>query len=462
MKLEQGLHFGQWILKGEKPLGKGGNGVVWEAENSDGNRAAIKFLQSHHFGGIREKRFRLEIDFLKNEAKRPGILPIIDFHLPVACSETDRIWFATPLAIPFTDSDLSGNANLQRLVQLVEIVSQNLAKLHDEAKWHRDLKPENLFIIDGSPLIGDFGLVDFPDKDAITTKTEIVGPLFYVAPEMMQNAENTQAGPGDVYSLSKTLWVLATGQRYPLPGEQRVDNPALRLSTYCRHEHAHILDLLMERSTSFEPTRRPTMKEFSKELSEWLKVGTDSAPVSIDLSALIKECQGVFESGIIAERNEDHLIQNAHSVLVSFDHTLERMSAELQKVTKITPVTSQTSLYKRFHFPEYIGAAKSIWRQAHEVRITTKIDPIEVYFQGYVQVEALNDNRIRILVGYLGQPVIHGSAVMTKDSWKKESIAPAGSAQLTNDIATLQIELLENLAQAIREYVLKVKQLFKN
>jgi hypothetical protein len=319
-----------------------------------------------------------------------------------------------------------------------------------------------LFILNENPLIGDFGLVDFPGKDAITTKIEILGPLFYVAPEMMQNAENIPAGPADVYSLAKTLWVLASGNRYPLQGEQRIDNSPLRLSTYCRHEYAHILDMLMERSTSFEPELRPTIKEFSKELSEWLKIGSGSAPVSLDLSALAKECQGVFEPGIIAERNQRRLILDAQSILVSFNHSLERMSVEMMKVTNITPRSGDAYLYERFHFPECFGGAKSIWRGAREVRISTKIDPIEVYFQGYVQVEALNDNRIRILVGYLGQPVIHGRAVITKDSWNKESIAPAGSAQLANDIGTLQVELLENLAQAIREYAVKVKQLFKN
>jgi serine/threonine protein kinase len=333
MKLAAKQQFGQWNLKGEKPLGKGGNGVVWEAENSAGQKAAIKFLQSHHFGGRKEKRFQTEIEFLKREAKRPGILPLIDFHLPDAASETSRPWFSTPLAMPFTALDLSGPAKLPELVQLIKIVSQNLSQLHGESKWHRDLKPENLFLLDGVPLIGDFGLVDFPDKDAITAGTEILGPLFYVAPEMMEKAENTPAGPADVYSLAKTLWVLASGHRYPLQGEQRIDNQALRLSTYCRHEHAHILDSLMERSTMYESARRPTMKEFSKELTEWLKIGTKSLAVNLDLSTLARECQGVFEPAIVARRNEDRLIQNANFVLTSFDPTLERMKAEKHKVT---------------------------------------------------------------------------------------------------------------------------------
>jgi hypothetical protein len=83
----------------------------------------------------------------------------------------------------------------------------------------------------------------------------------------------------------------------------------------------------------YESARRPTMKEFSKELTEWLKIGTKSLAVNLDLSTLARECQGVFEPAIVARRNEDRLIQNANFVLTSFDPTLERMKAEKHKVT---------------------------------------------------------------------------------------------------------------------------------
>jgi hypothetical protein len=96
------------------------------------------------------------------------------------------------------------------------------------------------------------------------------------------------------------------------------------------------------------------------------------------------------------------------------------------------------------------------------VRITTNIDPVEIFLHGYVQVEALSDNRIRILVGYLSQPLIHGQLIIASDSWRKESIANVGSAELMNDIGPLKVELLENLPQAIREYAAAVTQKFRN
>jgi len=144
MKLAQGSQVGQWMLQRE--IGKGGNGVVWLANNSEGKMAAIKFLHSDYFGKQREARFRDEIKFLTNESNRLGILPRIDAYEPVVSTEEDRPWLATPFAKCFTDLELAGVAMLPELVRHIEAIAQTLVKLHDENKYHRDLKPENIFI----------------------------------------------------------------------------------------------------------------------------------------------------------------------------------------------------------------------------------------------------------------------------------------------------------------------------
>lgn len=76
-KLSVDQQFGQWVLEGAEPLGKGGNGAVWQAKNAQGVRAAIKFLHKNHFEqpGQRLARFRDEVTFLKAERSRAGILP---------------------------------------------------------------------------------------------------------------------------------------------------------------------------------------------------------------------------------------------------------------------------------------------------------------------------------------------------------------------------------------------------
>src|SRR2546421_515107 len=100
-KLAAEQQFGQWKLIGEKELGRGGNGAVWEATNTEGQRIAIKFLHKNHFSppDKRFARFRDEIEFLKKEGKREGILPLVDSNFPAQPTAADRPWFTTPLAI---------------------------------------------------------------------------------------------------------------------------------------------------------------------------------------------------------------------------------------------------------------------------------------------------------------------------------------------------------------------------
>ena len=119
------------------------------------------------------------------------------------------------------------DAKVDFAVRAIACVANTVAGLHAIRAFHRDIKPENILVINGLPFLSDFGLVDFPDKVAVTGSDEFLGPLFYLAPEMMANATVVDFGKADVYSLAKSLWVVVTGQKYPLPGEQRVDEPGL-------------------------------------------------------------------------------------------------------------------------------------------------------------------------------------------------------------------------------------------
>lgn len=461
-KLAQGVRFGQWTLQGNEPLGKGGNGVVWAARDLQGETAAIKFLHRHHFGTIRTNRFFDEIAFLKNESGRSGILPIIDANTPAIPSATNRPWFVTPLARPFSALGLSGASHLPDLIRKTEVIARTLASLHDEQKWHRDLKPDNLFLLNDDPVVGDFGLVDFPNKDAVTANSEFLGPLFYIAPEMMSDAAEKQAGPADVYSMAKTLWVLASGQRYPQPGEQRVDIPALRLSTYCPHPDAKILDGLLERATSHDPTRRPTMREVSEELTAWLKLGTRSPDVRIDLESLAKEYRVLFEPGIRVKRSQDQLIEAAKTALVSFDHTLEQLSSNMHTVTGIVPVTTEAiQLHQRLHFVEHFRGQRSVWRRTRSVSVTVEHDRSTLIFRAFVQVEAISDERIRTLVGYLVQPSVGGELIISPAPWTKENIAVHSTAAMENGLAALQTDLVANFSSACRLFAERVRNLQK-
>jgi serine/threonine protein kinase len=90
--------------------------------------------------------------------------------------------------------------------------------LADKNVSHRDVKPGNLYSFEGRWTIGDFGLVSYPNKEALTAEGKTLGPQHFLAPEMISNPRHADGTKADVYSPAKTLWVLATGQNYPPPG----------------------------------------------------------------------------------------------------------------------------------------------------------------------------------------------------------------------------------------------------
>jgi hypothetical protein len=156
------------------------------------------------------------------------------------------------------------------------------------------VKPDNLYRYEERWVVGDFGLVSFPSKEAITEDKRKLGPLYFLAPEMLSNPSTADGKPADVYSLIKTFWVLATGQNYPPPGQHGIEIPALTLSAYIEHPQARLLDRLIEDCTSHLPNSRPSMQEVATELQSWLK--PPASPVSVsdlsDLSSRISASSG--------------------------------------------------------------------------------------------------------------------------------------------------------------------------
>lgn len=141
--------------------------------------------------------------------------------------------------------------------------------MHAQGSAHRDIKPENILVVDHTPYLSDFGLVHFDGKDPNTSESEILGPLFFVAPEMMGCESEIDARPADNYSLAKTFWVAATGQQFPLPGEQRIGILALSLSAYVKDKRAYLLDKLIDTCTRHAPQERPSADQICEELTAW-------------------------------------------------------------------------------------------------------------------------------------------------------------------------------------------------
>ena len=258
-------------------LGKGGNGVVWAVRNEDGVEGAIKFLSARHYADKkRYLRFRDEIAVLAKLNKQAGILPLLGWSIPDAPSTDDPAWLVTGRATLIRKA-LGVDSSLHEIVEAIADLAEVLALLHEQGISHRDIKPDNLFDYQGNWALGDFGLVDYPGKEAITGD-EKLGPLYYMAPEMLENAAEADGRRADVYSLGKTLWVLASGQNFPPPGELRTDVPQLTLAAQINFPRTFQLDRLLARMTKHDPEARPQMGEVATELRAWLAPHVETAP----------------------------------------------------------------------------------------------------------------------------------------------------------------------------------------
>ncbi|MEO8424230.1 MAG: protein kinase [Actinomycetota bacterium] len=261
---------GRWTLT--EPLGTGANAEVWEATSESGVEVAVKILHKRDAASEPYRRFANEVRVLQELGSHEGVLPLVDSHLPEVPSRDEPAWLATPVARTIRDALV--DTDVQEAVLAVNQYASTLATLSERGIHHRDVKPENLFKLQDSYVVGDFGLVSDPGNEPLTEERGRLGPRYYIAPEMLDHAGTAEGEPADVYSLTKTLFVLTAGQQFPPPGEQRVDTVGVRISDFVALPRVELLDRLAERGTRYSPADRPTLREFSQELAAWLDLQT--------------------------------------------------------------------------------------------------------------------------------------------------------------------------------------------
>ena len=261
-RLVPGDVLGHWHLV--QRIGSGGNADVWRARAARED-VAIKILRQA--SGRPLKRFRAEIDLLRLITGQNGVLPLLDAHAPTSLAPGERVWLVMPLARGL--SDVISSLSPEETVAGIKQVAVTMARLHSEQIFHRDLKPENLYEWNKQWVVGDFGIASFPGKKSLTTGSSKLGPVHFIAPEMLHNPETAHGGPADVYTLAKTLWVLLCGQRYPPPGEQRSDIQAVRLEEWVNSPRVELLNTVLERCTRYSPEDRLSMSEFASALGDW-------------------------------------------------------------------------------------------------------------------------------------------------------------------------------------------------
>jgi eukaryotic-like serine/threonine-protein kinase len=204
------MRVGAWKITGH--IGRGGMGVVYEAERAEGDftqRAAIKLLR--HEAVAELERFHVERQILAR-LEHPGIARLYDGGI----ASDGRPYMVMELieGEPITDYCARIRATLGHRLRLFIQVCEAVAYAHRNLVVHRDLKPPNILVTaEGQIKLLDFGiakLIAVNDRDLTRTVAAPLTPSS-AAPEQLLGAPITTAT--DVYALGLLLFELLTGTR---------------------------------------------------------------------------------------------------------------------------------------------------------------------------------------------------------------------------------------------------------
>lgn len=295
-----GLTIGPYRIRDE--LGRGGNAVVYRAVREGENVDVALKVRAGRPSAEPYRRFKQEIETLERIGSFPGVLPVLECHIPDSPSKEDPAWLAMPVSRPIRN--VVADADLDHVIEAVAAVADTLARLQEAHDLgHRDVKPANLYELGGEWLLGDFGLIDIPEGEDLTGSGKPVGSRHYTPWEMISNPAGANSHLADVYAMGKTLWVLAAGQNYPPEGPQPAGVRGLSIGDYRPHPYDLALDRLIERMTLRDPSARPTKREVADELRTWLELPTPTP--NRDVSEIRTKIRKKLATEISAEDMKD-------------------------------------------------------------------------------------------------------------------------------------------------------------
>lgn len=220
-----------------REIGRGGMGKVYEGQDPEGNRVAIKTMllpedldPAARWDAI--ERFMREARAAR-ALKHRNIVEVLDV------GEEKGEYF---IVMEYLEGqsvrdliDLAGALKPERAVQIVGEVCGALAYAHEQGVVHRDIKPDNIMILkDGRVKLADFGLAAITSERSVTVTGTMMGTFAYMSPEQARGEK--VAAASDIFSLGASMYEMVSGQK-PFSGEATAavlakiineDPPALR------------------------------------------------------------------------------------------------------------------------------------------------------------------------------------------------------------------------------------------
>ena len=237
-----------------EPLGEGGFGSVWMAEQREPvkRRVALKVVKLGMDTRQVIARFEAERQALAL-MDHPNIAKVLD----AGATEAGRPYFVMEYirGVPILEHCDTAALDTRARLRLFASVCHAIQHAHQKGIIHRDIKPSNVLVTmhDGVavPKVIDFGIAKATSSE-LTTKTlftqhrQMIGTPAYMSPEQAEMSGLDVDTRSDVYSLgvllyelltgttpfdSRSLWVAGLAEMMRIIREVEPHKPSTRLST---------------------------------------------------------------------------------------------------------------------------------------------------------------------------------------------------------------------------------------
>jgi serine/threonine protein kinase/tetratricopeptide (TPR) repeat protein len=303
----------------DEALGRGGQGEVWSAIQSNLHREVALKIQRHASDHV---EFLVEA-YTSAELEHPNILPIHDLRrierggekaMALAMKRARGLPWNVAMDRDRAEADWSLEEHLSRHLRVLAAVCNAVAFAHSKKLIHRDLKPQQVVVGEfGEAWLLDWGLAISMDEAAplvpstgvrkfwtLGTASACAGTPAYMAPE--------QAAPGhgrphigfhtDIYLLGATLHAIVAGRPpHSAPTgfaalQRAAANDINPLPEDCPSELAELL----RRAMSANPAERPASAAAFREEVEGFLEGVGRRRESASLARSAEAAERAIES----------------------------------------------------------------------------------------------------------------------------------------------------------------------
>ncbi|MEV4221328.1 protein kinase [Nonomuraea sp. NPDC049725] len=258
-------------------LGEGGMGVVHLATDPQGRQVAVKVLRSEVAGDeVARRRLAREVETMRR-VRSSYIAEVLDADV------TGHRPYIVTRYVPGRALDEivknDGPLDLPALLKVGYGVAAALAAVHSVGVIHRDLKPGNVLILDGEPVLIDFGIAQAVDATRLTQTGMFIGTPGYLAPEIIEGQE---AGPEvDIHAWAGTLLYAGTGQ--PPFGKGTLEMVFYNITAGKADVSAapKAIQPLLKAAFQRNPAKRPKAAELAEQTARMLPRPPGGAPDQI-------------------------------------------------------------------------------------------------------------------------------------------------------------------------------------